>query len=107
MSAIRGRRYLLPPSAMDVTLSWSRLEAVRSTICAASTCSLTLVRWDIRQAGESAYRNDHCEAGDGQEAHGVWANQPAGIALRRRPNMKSCAGARLEPGAPLVRWRVP
>ena len=30
-----------------------------------------------------------------------------GIALRRRPGMKVCAGAQVEPGTPSARWRVP
>jgi hypothetical protein len=57
-SMVRERRYLVIPGEMSVTLSWV-LEEARSTICAASTYSLTLVRWEIRRSRSNASSGPH------------------------------------------------
>jgi hypothetical protein len=53
VTAVRERRYLVVPSETGATLSWSP-QAACSTICAASTCTLTLVRRDIRRSRSNA-----------------------------------------------------
>src|SRR5262249_31177753 len=45
----RDRRCLVARSGMDVTLPVPALVLTCLTICSASTCTLTLVRWDTRR----------------------------------------------------------
>ena len=55
----RDRRCLVARSGIDVTLPVLALVLTCLTICSASTCSLTLVRWDTRRSSSNASSGPH------------------------------------------------